>query len=109
MNNALFVGASKYVKQSPCPVCRADLKGVTCTSIDTPKPDFTPSVGDFTICTHCGTILRFEITLRVRVATLEDLKEAQRVHPELFAMMQKMAAATVKIRRSARRKNYRSN
>jgi hypothetical protein len=104
----VYIGRTRYLKQSPCPRCRADLDGITPAGVGK-LPTPLPKAGDFSVCIYCGAILCFDITFRLREATLDDLKILSEKQPDTLVVIRSMAATAENRARSARRKNYRHN
>lgn len=71
-----------------CPNCWAQLDGAT--EIGGRGPG-GPSKGDFSICLHCASILRFEEGASLRLAEDGDFENAPLPFVEAIAEMQRMA------------------
>lgn len=62
-------GQTTTVPGSECPSCLNVLDRAT------GEQGHTPSPGDFSVCSMCGTILRFEADLTLRPANDDDLEQ----------------------------------
>lgn len=60
---------SMRTDRHPCPECGAELDHVT---VYFGKP-VLPTPGDFSVCSYCATVLIFDVDLKMRPATREDL------------------------------------
>ena len=67
-------GARITLAPGACPRCRYVFDVVTPSGHE--DNEAVPSPGDFSVCIGCGAVLVFDALMRVRLATLDEMKDA---------------------------------
>lgn len=65
---------NKNVEPSECPACFYRFDSASCASKE--KEGTQPSFGDWTVCVHCGAVLKFIERHQLEVLSEEELTEA---------------------------------
>lgn len=103
----IHIGPTRYLEGAgKCPVCHTTLDGYEYAARERKPEDWTPGPGDYSVCAHCGTLLRYELGMQYSVATRDDLKELQEKQPDDFTMLQsaiRAANEAIRQRRGERR------
>jgi hypothetical protein len=67
------------IEGNKCPKCWAKIDANTCTDGDS-----TPDPGDFSVCSFCASILRYDSNLKLFLATAEDFAECDEEFVEML-------------------------